>query len=295
MSFPVINLKSLDQLWFQISGTICNLSCEHCFISCSPKNYDFQIMDKEYVFKTIKESSELGVKEFYFTGGEPFIHKNILEILSYSLKFAPSTILTNGVLLKNDLVKSLSKIHDESNYSLEIRVSLDSYIEIEHDKLRGKGSFKKALNGIKILVDYNFLPIITITKTWDDTDDFNAQNTLKNLLKDIGYKRPRLKILPILKIGKEAERGNFYQDYEFVNDEMMLEFDQSQLICSNSRIVTSKGVYYCPILINTEKSKLGNSLDDSFKPVVLSEKACYTCYMFGSICQNIQSGDKYAR
>ncbi|MFN8575231.1 MAG: radical SAM protein [Candidatus Sericytochromatia bacterium] len=295
MSFPVIDLKSLDQMWFQISGTICNLSCEHCFISCSPKNNSFDIMDTDYVFKIIKEASENGLKEFYFTGGEPFVHKDILKILEYSLKYAPTTILTNGLLLKKELTKKLNKIHQNSIYSLEIRVSLDSYLESEHDKLRGKGSFRKALDGIKNLVENNFLPIITVTKTWNDNNDLLAQENLKRILNEIGYKRPRLKILPIIKIGKEAERGNSYQDYEYVNEEMLEPFDKTSLICSNSRIATSKGFYYCPILIDTDRSNLGNDFQDSFKPVTLSEKACYTCYMFGSICQNIQSGEKYAR
>ena len=35
---PVVKLGALDELWFQVAGTRCNLTCTHCFISCSPHN-----------------------------------------------------------------------------------------------------------------------------------------------------------------------------------------------------------------------------------------------------------------
>ena len=40
-----------------------------------------------------------------------------------------------------------------------------------NDNIRGKGVFKKAMNGIKLLYENGFLPIITITKTWEDLED----------------------------------------------------------------------------------------------------------------------------
>lgn len=295
MSFPTLNLNSLDQMWFQISGTLCNLSCEHCFISCNPHNNSFELMNKESVFKIIRESAELGVKEFYFTGGEPFIHQDIIRILEYALSYAPTTVLTNGILIKENKAQELKRIHQNSDYSLEIRVSLDSYLEEEHDKIRGINSFKKALNGIKILVENDFLPIITLTRTWDEADEINAQNKIKEILNNVGYNRSRIKILPVLKIGNEARRGNSYNEFEKITYEMMIDFDSNQLLCSNSRIATSKGFYSCPILIDAENSKLGNEMSDIFKPVKLSGNACYTCYTWGSICQNIQAGEKYAR
>ncbi len=295
MSKPILELKSLDQMWFQISGTLCNLKCEHCFITCSPSNNSFEIMDKNKVFEIIKESAIQGIKEFYFTGGEPFIHKDILEIIEVALDYAPTTILSNGILIKKELAKQLNKIHQNSKYSLEIRVSLDSYLETEHNKLRGENSFKKALEGIKNLVNNQFLPIVTVTKTWDEKNDLIAQDSLKKILKEIGYIRTRIKMLPVLKLGGESERGNKYQDFERVTNEMLIDFDKSQLICNTSRIATSKGFYSCPILIDYNDFKLGDNLTESLKPVKLSENACYSCYVWGSICSNMTVGEKYVR
>jgi len=96
---PAVPLTALDQLWFQVSGTVCNLRCAHCFISCSPDNQDFWFMGRERVREHLEASVALGVKEYYFTGGEPFMNREILGILEDALALGPTTVLTNGTLL----------------------------------------------------------------------------------------------------------------------------------------------------------------------------------------------------
>jgi hypothetical protein len=131
-----------------------------------------------------------------------------------------------------------------------------------------------------------------VTKTWNDFDDENVMNGFKKLLISHGYLRPRIKILPSLKIGKEAMRTHGYDKYEYVAEEMMSDFEKEQLLCANSRLVTSKGVYVCPILIESDDAKLGNSLDESMKPFELKHQACYTCYLYGAICSNFSTSAK---
>ena len=64
---PVVEFGSLDELWFQVAGTRCNLTCSHCFISCSPHNDSFGFLSLADVERRLLESVEWGVKEFYFT------------------------------------------------------------------------------------------------------------------------------------------------------------------------------------------------------------------------------------
>ena len=45
MELPMVPLTHLDDLWFQVAGTTCNLACTHCFISCSPHNHNFGFLD----------------------------------------------------------------------------------------------------------------------------------------------------------------------------------------------------------------------------------------------------------
>ncbi|MCB0287445.1 MAG: radical SAM protein, partial [Calditrichaeota bacterium] len=95
---PDLHLDALDNLWFQVSGTLCNIACNHCFISCSPTNHSYEIMSLEQVKRYLDESVEMGVKEYYFTGGEPFINKELPEILELTLTYGPATVLSNGML-----------------------------------------------------------------------------------------------------------------------------------------------------------------------------------------------------
>src|SRR5437867_10248422 len=82
---PVVPLAHLDDLWFQVAGTLCNLECRHCFISCSPHNRSFGFLDLKTVQRILEESVGLGVKEYYFTGGEPFLNPHMVAILELTL------------------------------------------------------------------------------------------------------------------------------------------------------------------------------------------------------------------
>src|ERR1700733_13665721 len=97
---PPVALGHLDDLWFQVTGTLCNLRCRHCFISCSPTNDAFAFLDLPTIERRLIESLPLGVKEYYFTGGEPFLHPRTVEILEMTLRHGPATVLTNGTLLR---------------------------------------------------------------------------------------------------------------------------------------------------------------------------------------------------
>jgi AdoMet-dependent heme synthase len=295
MSHPYINIENLDSLWFQVSGTICNIECKHCFNSSSPLNHNFDFLKMDECNRYIEEAIQLGVKEFYFTGGEPLANKEIYNIIERAMEFGPVTILTNGTLIREERAKRLADISNNSIYTLEIRVSIDGYTEEMNDAIRGKGVFKRAMKGVRLLYKSGFLPIISVTKTWEDSEDDNVLNGFYNTLKQYGYLRPRVKILPSLKIGKEQERTHGYEEYEYVTNEMMTsDFDKTQLICSTGRVVTSKGVYVCPILVEYDDANMGKTLSKSMRPFELKHQACYTCYLYGAICSNFSSGRRDA-
>src|SRR5438128_5882305 len=142
---PAVPLAHLDELWFQVGGTLCNLECRHCFISCSPTNHAFGFLDLETVRRYLDESVRLGVKEYYFTGGEPFLNRDMVAILELTLRYGPATVLTNGTILKDEWLARLRHAEDTSIYSLEFRVSIDGFIAEDNDLLRGAGSFARAL------------------------------------------------------------------------------------------------------------------------------------------------------
>jgi hypothetical protein len=130
-----------------------------------------------------------------------------------------------------------------------------------------------------------------VTRTDEAPDDAALFDGFVRLLQSQGYVHPRLKILPTLRMGAEQERGRGYFEDERITREMMESFDESQLICNHSRIVTDRGVYVCPILIEAADARLGNGLRESLGAYPLRHHACFTCYQHGSICANASSKD----
>ncbi len=283
---PQVKLRLLEALWFQVGGTICNLRCTHCFISCAPDNHKFGFMSLQDCQPYLDESVEFGVKEYYFTGGEPFANPQLLDILEAAIQLGPVTVLTNATLLPDRTVDRLVALDADSRYALELRVSIDGYNAEMNDPIRGEGAFGKAMAGVSMLVARGFRPIITITQTWTDCHHDRVMCGFRTALKAVGYTEPRLKILPSIKLGAEVARSRGYRDDECITAEMMKNFDASQLVCSNSRMVTDQGVWVCPILIDSPTARVGDTLKDSLRSHPLNHQACFTCWQHGAICSN---------
>jgi molybdenum cofactor biosynthesis enzyme MoaA len=290
-TLPTISLSHLDELWFQVSGTLCNLTCNHCFISCSPTNNNFGFLSLVTVQASLEQSIELGVKGYYFTGGEPFLNPDMTAILIATLKYGPATVLTNATVLKQDWIDALVAASRASRYSLEFRVSIDGFDPATNDPIRGTGTFVRALAGVQQLVKAGFLPIITATRTWPIADDRTVLANFITTLKEAGYERPRIKLLPALQIGAEAQRSSGYTDAQRVTTEMLEGFDNSQFVCEHARIVTDRGVHVCPILIEEPDSLLGTDLQQATQTdYAITHGACLTCYQYGAICSNASLG-----
>ncbi len=288
---PSVRLTALDQLWFQVSGTVCNLRCHHCFISCAPDNHSLWFMSRRQVREALADSRELGVKEYYFTGGEPFMNRDIEGMLEDTLTLGPATVLTNGTLLPPRRVEGLGRLAEASRYTLEMRVSIDGVTPEMNDAIRGAGTFDRALEGVGRLVAAGFLPIITTMQSWPDRETDTILAAFREVLAGVGYARPRLKVLPPLLMGAEAERTRGYLPTERVTAEMLEGYDVDQLLCSRARLVTADGVLPCPILADVPGSRLSTGLTEGAElPVRLTEQACYTCYLNGAICANMPSG-----
>jgi AdoMet-dependent heme synthase len=286
---PTVRLESLDELWFQVAGTRCNLECSHCFISCSPSNDKFGYLSLETVRKHLDDSVRHGVREYYFTGGEPFLNKELVPILELTLQYGPATVLTNATFLKPEWIESLRKAEEASPYCLEFRVSIDGPDPQTNDPIRGEGTFDKAVKGVALLVESGFLPIITMTRVWGEGDDHKVLGQFREVLARHGYRRARLKILPRLKIGAEASRTVGYGRFDRITHELLEDFDLGQLICNHSRVVTDRGIAVCPILLDSPEAILGQTLEEADRDFPLAHGACFTCYQYGAICTNTAS------
>jgi AdoMet-dependent heme synthase len=246
-------------------------------------------MSFDQVLSHLQEAVRLGVKEFYFTGGEPFVNPALPRMLEATLRIGPATVLTNATLFSAGLVKELALMRDASAYSLELRVSIDGFSAETNDPIRGPGTFKRVMRGLKLLLDGGFLPIITAMRSWPIEQDEAALTEFKNSLGAIGYRNPRIKLLPALKIGQEALRDRGYSEHDYIIKSMMVGYDSSQLMCSSSRIVSTRGVHVCPILVDRPDSLLGDQLSSAKRAFELRHQACMTCYQYGALCSNASS------
>jgi molybdenum cofactor biosynthesis enzyme MoaA len=245
-------------------------------------------MTRAEVGEHLTASKELGVREYYFTGGEPFMNRDMTGILEDTLVIGPATVLTNATLLPQRTVDALSVLASASPYTLELRVSIDGVTAEMNDAIRGAGTFRRAVDAVGRLAAAGFLPIITTMQTWRDGETEEVLAAFRELLAGVGYDRPRLKILPPLRIGAEAERDRAYTAVEFVDHDMMRDYPAEQLLCSSARLVTASGVWACPILLDYPSARLGDTLHEAVaRAAPLAEQACYTCWVNGAICSNL--------
>jgi MoaA/NifB/PqqE/SkfB family radical SAM enzyme len=90
-----IRPHALRELWFH-TGTACNLSCPFCLEGSKPGDNRLQLLRLADVEPFIDEACALGVEQFSFTGGEPFLAKDLVRILQRASEVAPCLVLTNG-------------------------------------------------------------------------------------------------------------------------------------------------------------------------------------------------------
>ena len=281
---PSVPFKALDTLWFQVAGTICNIECTHCFISCSPKNHSHGMLSLAEVERRLAEARDLGVREYYFTGGEPFMNRDLLAILEATLQQGPATVLTNGMLLRPEVCRRLRELFDASEYSLDIRVSIDGFDRESHDAIRGKGVWDRVMIGLRNLAEAGLNPVITVTTAAEGVASAEGRARFLEIIRGFGFPHPRLKVLSLFRIGAEERRSRAYEDWERLTGEEMCDEQASKLQCSSCRMVTSKGVFVCPILIETPEAKMGETLRETLRPFALGHAACHTCWVDGVTC-----------
>ena len=267
---------------------MCNLACTHCFVSCSPTNHTHELMPLAEIEPYLEEAAALGVKEYYFTGGEPFLNPEMEAILARTLEVGPATVLTNGLLMSPERCRRLVELAGSSAYSLDMRISMDGYDAATNDPIRGEGTFERILDGVRNLVRAGLNPVITVTEVHDENGSVRGKEKFFALLRDLGIDKPRLKILPVFSIGAEAERGGAYESWQRLaagDAADMPGGGWDHLQCSACRMVTDQGVWVCPILVNEPGGKMGERLADTLDGFTLDHPACWTCHVYGVSCR----------
>ncbi|KIC44503.1 radical SAM protein [Ruegeria sp. ANG-S4] len=169
-----VALKNPETLWFN-TGTLCNIECVNCYIASSPTNDALVYITAAEVADYLDqiESRNWPVREIGFTGGEPFMNPQMIDMTRAALERGYDVlILTNAMapMMRPKVRGGLLALQRDFNDKLTLRISVDHYRPDLHDEERGAGSFAKTVTGMEWLRDNGFRMAVAGRTVWGDTD-----------------------------------------------------------------------------------------------------------------------------
>jgi MoaA/NifB/PqqE/SkfB family radical SAM enzyme len=156
----------------------CNLKCSYCVAKSSP-NAPRRSIGLNNAKQLVDESVALGFDHIFFTGGEPFLLPDIYEMLAHSAAKVTTSVLTNAMLIRGARLEKLRAIQHPN---LIVQVSLDGGAAEHHDAYRGKGTWDKTVEGIKILQDAGFDVRLSTTETPANTEHMDQAHAFRRSL-----------------------------------------------------------------------------------------------------------------
>jgi uncharacterized Fe-S cluster-containing radical SAM superfamily protein len=153
-----VTFKALETLWFN-TGTLCNLTCQNCYIESSPRNDRLVYLSAAEVARYLDETRRLGLGTTLvgFTGGEPFMNRDLLVMLEDVLsRGLDAIVLTNAMKPMHNKKRALLALRERHGERLTLRVSLDHYGPAVHELERGARSWAPTVEGLKWLAGNGF-------------------------------------------------------------------------------------------------------------------------------------------
>ncbi len=155
-----VALKRLETLWFN-TGTLCNLTCSHCYIESSPTNDSLVYLTLDEVARYVDELDAMPAEtrplEIGFTGGEPFMNPDLIKMLDLVLSRGyEALVLTNAMRPMMKVAPALLAVKQAHGDKLTLRISVDHYSESGHQYERGENSWSRALDGVRWLSENGF-------------------------------------------------------------------------------------------------------------------------------------------
>jgi len=279
-----IDASVLRELWFH-TGTTCNLRCPFCLEGSKPGDNRIQPLTLADAQPFISEALELGVDQFSFTGGEPFVVPEFIAILGEALEHRSCLVLTNGTepILNRlqDVLPLLEKPHP-----LKFRISLDYPDPERHDAGRGKGTFAKTLDCLGRLHAFGF--DVSIARQMETDEDPGINDAFRKLAASVGAPED----INIVAFPDFLLPGSIPDVPEITEDCMTryhTEETRAEFMCMFTRFVLKKGdrmrVYACTLVDDDEDYDLGSTLRESLNVrVMLKHHRCYSCFAFGASC-----------
>ena len=285
-----VALDSLSTLWFN-TGTLCNLTCRNCYIESSPTNDRLAYLTTAEVTAYLDEiaADKIPTVEIGFTGGEPFMNPDFLDILEVTLaRGFQALVLTNAMRPMMKCAEGLMALQERFGDKLVVRASVDHYTQALHEVERGARSWKPTIEGLKWLAGEGFNLRVAGRSCWGEPE---AETRL-------GYARMFADLaLPVDASDREAlvifPEMDADLDIAEITEQCwdILGVHPQDMMCATSRMVVKrKGedhpvVMPCTLLPYQDDFVMGQSLAEAAGSVKLNHPHCARfCVLGGGSC-----------
>jgi organic radical activating enzyme len=283
-------LTHLKTLWFN-TGSLCNISCRNCYMESTPTNdaLAYLTLDEMTGYLDEMEREGLGVEEIAFTGGEPFMNPDLLQMMDQALQQNFRVlVLTNAMKPLQHKQAELLTLKESYGDRLAIRVSIDHFTEEKHEKIRGIKTWQPMLDGLKWLAANKFNLAVAGRTCWEENEEESRSGYLELFAEEDININPNnsadLVLFPEMDSSRDVPEITV-QCWD------VLGVEPETIMCASSRMVIKrKGadtpvVVPCTLLPYDEQFELGHNLLKASKLVKLNHPNCATfCVLGGSSC-----------
>ncbi len=285
-----VALRDLRTLWFN-TGTLCNITCTHCYIESSPRNDRLAYLTLAEMQAYLDEIARDGLPtdEIGFTGGEPFMNPEFLPMLVDCLgRGFRVLVLTNAMRPMLRLKDALIDLNQRFGERLTLRVSLDHYTRELHEDERGPDTWEPTLEGLTWLARGGFKLAIAGRLLWGESETSARQGYAEFFsAEDIpvdAEDRAALVLFPEM---------DATVDVPEITDACwgILHVDPASVMCATSRMVVKRkgadrpSVLACTLLPYDPAFELGATLAEAAGSVALNHPHCAKfCVLGGGSC-----------
>jgi MoaA/NifB/PqqE/SkfB family radical SAM enzyme len=285
-----VRLKALETLWVN-TGTLCNLTCGHCYIESSPRNDRLSYISAAEVRAYLDEIRERGlpVRTIGFTGGEPFMNPQIMEMLEDALgRGFAVLVLTNAMLPMQHKRAALLALKAAHGERLTLRVSVDHYTQSGHEAERGARSWEPTIRGLTWLHREGFALAIA-GRLLSGEPEAEIRSGFARMFTELGLNLDAQDPEQLVIFPEMDEKAEVPEITESCWD--ILKVDPDTIMCATSRMVVKRrgadrpAVLSCTLLPYDPQFELGATLEEAESAVPLNHPHCAKfCVLGGASC-----------
>jgi len=284
-----VPLSGLRTLWFN-TGTLCNITCAHCYIESSPRNDALFYLTAAEMRGFLDEAASHPLEEVGFTGGEPFMNPELPAMLEYTMaRGLRALVLTNAMRPMMLRRETIARLHARYPGQLTVRVSLDHYGAQHHDSERGPGSFARAMEGLRWLAGAGLSVAVAGRAAFGHEPEGALRAGFARLFAAEGIALDAADPVALVLFPEMDPAAEVPEITEACWG--ILHRSPNSVMCASSRMVVRRrgadrpAVLACTLLAYDERFELGSTLAEASGPVKLNHPHCARfCVLGGAAC-----------